>query len=118
MSRPSPLHRVLLSSITSTELRKIIFPMRYVHNRVDFAGQMEDWGLADKQLCELVDRLRATGHRHTLEVELRLTAVDDDPGDWDFTKFLSEFGEKGVVTIIDATADDRLLYSSTQSYQI
>ena len=113
MIRPSSPHRVLLSSITSTELRKIIFPAKYVHDRVDFARQVEDWGFVDKQLCELVGRLRATGYRHILEVELRLMAVDDEPGDWDFTKFLLEFREKGVVTVIDATDGDRLLHSST-----
>ena len=62
---------------------------------------MEGWTLIDKQLCGLVDRLRAAGYRHTLEAELRLTGIRDDPGKYYFTEFLPEFREKGLVTITD-----------------
>ena len=108
-------HQAPLSSITSTELQKIIFIAKYIHDRATFERRMENWGLIDNQLCGLVDRLRATGYCHTLEVELRLTGIYDDPGNYDFTKFLPGFGEKGVVTIIDATDGDRLLRSSARN---
>ena len=93
----------LLSSIASLELQKIILTTEDLY-----------WGTRpwiDGQLCKLVDRLRVTGYRHTLEVELRLTAVGDDHGGCDFTKLLSEFRERGVVTIVNAVHDNHLLSS-------
>ena len=116
-SRPRSPHRVIISSITSIELRKIIFPMRHTYNRMFFVQHVDlDWGLVDEQLCGLVDRLRATGYRHTLEVELQLTVAEGDPGDWDYTRFLPGFREKGAVTIVDAARDNLLLHSSTHTH--
>ena len=79
---------------------------------MDFARQMERWALIDKELCGLVNRLRATGYRHTLEVELRITRVGGDIGMYDFTELLAEFREKGVVTVIDAFRGNRVLHCS------
>ena len=73
---------------------------------------MERWGFVDEQLCGLVDRLRTAGYNRTLEVKLRLAKYEGDPGEYDFTKFLPGFREKGVVTIIDAFHGNRLLHSS------
>ena len=94
-ARPHFTHAVILSSITSTELRKVIFAATHMDGWA-FAQETEAWTLVDKQLCGLVDRLRAMGYRHTLEVELRLGR---SPGKDGFTKFLPEFKEKGVVII-------------------
>ena len=87
-------HQVL-PSITSIELRKIIFPVYYSQGWI-FAKQTGGWALIDQQLCELVDRLRAKGYCHNLEAELR---VGTDPEEHDFSGVLPEFGEKGIVTI-------------------
>ena len=76
---------------------------------------MDQWVEIDKELCGLVDRLRATGYRHTLEVELRHTEVGSDVGKHDFTKFLPKFRERGFVTVIDAVHGDRVLHSSAQN---
>ena len=95
----SPPNRTLLSSITSLELRKIIFSAECVGGWDVHTG-LKERALVDKQLCELVDRLRVAGYHHILEVELRLTRAGDDPGKYDFTKFLTEFREKGVVTAV------------------
>jgi len=103
-------HRIL-SSITSTELQKIILLAKRVHNSRSFAERIWAWTLIDKQLYDLVARLGRTGHRRTLEVEVRFTEIDGDPGKYEFTKFLPKFREKGVVTIVDA-AHDRVLHSS------
>lgn len=111
--RPSSFHTHLLSSITSTELRKIVFPTNSMYDGTVFARRMGEWRLIDKQLCWLVDQLRTTGHRYTLEVQLRLTKVGDDPGKYDFTRFLPEFREAGIVTIIDTVNGDRIIHSST-----
>jgi len=105
-------HMVPLSSITSLELRKVTFPANYM---VIFPQRAEQWDTIDKGLCGLVDRLRATGYGHTLEVELRFTEVRSDVWKHDFTKFLPKFREKGVVTVIDAVHNDRILHSSTQN---
>jgi len=105
---PSAAHKVLLSSITSIEFRKVTFSVCYMS---DWGQYLEEWALIDRQLCELVDRLRATGYRHVLEVELRLTETGD-PGENDFTEFLPKFREKGVVIVVDAVHGDRILHSS------
>lgn len=110
---PSSPHKVF-SSIASIELRKVIFPVRYINDWEIFAQQTEAGVLVDEQLCGLVDRLRAMGYRHTLEAELRLIEIGDDPEMYDFTIFLPGFREKGVVTIIDVAHGERLLHSSVR----
>jgi len=111
---PSYAHEILLSSITSTELRKIIFLARPTHYLRLFVQRMEEWTLIDSQLCELVTRLGMAGHRHTLEVELRLVKIWGYAREYEFTKFLPRFREKGVVTITHAAhGADRVLHSST-----
>lgn len=62
----------ILSSTTSTELHKITLPVNPPLYGSIFAAGMGMWNLLDKTLCELIDRLVGIGHRHTLEVELRL----------------------------------------------
>ena len=104
-------------SIASTELREVVIR----------AGSLGDWwtpsrielgASADEQLCELVDRLRRMGHRHTLETELRMRfeCREVDTSGIDFTAFLPRFREKGIVTIVD-NACNRILYSSTSDRQ-
>jgi len=97
---PDLVHEVLLSSIISTELRKIIFSVRYVYEWNTLDQQMEEWNGIDEQLCELVARLGRMGHRHTLEVELRFTEAMVGPG-CDFTSLLPKFRKTGVVNIIN-----------------
>ena len=108
--------QTFFSSIT-TELRKVSFPAWYSDTAKILAEQKGDWALIDKQLCGLVDRLRAAGYCHTLEAKLRLMGIGDDPGRYDpgehdFAKFLPKFREKGVVTVVDTDHGDRLLHSS------
>ena len=77
---------------------------------------MELWASIDEQLCELVDRLRVTGHCHTLEVEQRLSQPEAYLNDGDFTEFLPRFREKGVVTVIGAINDNQVLHSSIRNH--
>jgi len=116
-NRLSYTHEILLSSITSTELRKVIFPVRYMYNSRIFAARVRRWASIDKQLCELVARLGRMGYRHTLEVEVQFTEIDYDPGKYEFTQFLPEFREKGVVTIIDVV-HDLVLHSSAVGVEL
>ena len=104
--------KVLLSSITSTELRKITFIAEYAAKGV-FARKIEGWDLIDAHLCSLVDRLRAVGYHHTLEVELRLMKTGDFPGKLGFSRLLPAFREEGVVTITDAALGGRAVHCST-----
>ena len=102
---PDSTHEGLFSSITSTELRKII--IQPLGNNL---YQRVSWDPIDKQLCKIVDRLHATRQDHVeVEVELRFIWDRDDPIKVDFTKFLPGFGEKGVVTAIHTTRGGRIL---------
>ena len=111
----SSRHKDLLPSITSTELHKIIILAKEVYDWRVFLPQMEPWTSMDKQLCEVVDRLRAIGHCHTLEVQLRFTQVEGDPSKNGFAYVLPGFREKGVVTIIDGACGGLVHRSSTHN---
>ena len=101
---PSLAHNVILSSITSTELRKIVFTLWNVEDRRHLIPEMRAWVSTDEQLCGLVDRLHATGYRHTLEVELRLAGIGSGAEKDYYAEFLPEFREKGAVIITDDSA--------------
>ena len=75
--------------------------------------QMELVTWIEKQLCELVDRLRAMGHRHTLEAELRFSRLKGDLSEGDFAELLPEFREKGVLTVTNTSPGGGVLHSST-----
>lgn len=93
-------HQGLFSSISSTELRKVVFLVWLEFDWRIFGLQIEVWDLIDKEMCGVVDRLCTMGYRHTLEAEVRLTRVG---GGGAFIDFFPGFREKGIVTIIDAT---------------
>ena len=116
LDQPSSLENLPISSITSTELRKIIFRVSYMTNYTAFARSMKDWPPVDELLCQLVDQLHATRPNHTLEVELRLTGIYGDTEGYNFNVFLPKFREKGVVTIVDVAHGDRVLHFSTHNY--
>lgn len=91
MNWPGTYHDVLLSSITSIDLRRIIF---YEDDWRSLARDMDAWAPIDKQLCVLVGRLREMGCYHTPEAELKLAGVGDDSRKYDFAKFLPRFRKK------------------------
>ena len=101
---PTPIHKAFLSSVTSIELRKVVFAVWHTHAWGTLEVGMGIWTSIDEQLCGLVDRLRATGYRHTLEVELRPKKPGNDPGEYDPTIFLPKFREKGIVTVLRASS--------------
>ena len=83
---PKYANNAILSSITSIELQKVVFLVKYsTHDWMTLAQRMEQWAATGNQLCRLVDRLGMTGYRQTLEVELRLVRYQGDPGEYDFT---------------------------------
>ena len=76
---------------------------------------MEAWSSIDNRLCKLVGRLHATGYHHTLEAEVRLTEMGDDSGEYDLTTLLSNFRQKGIVTITRTFHGSQLLHSSAHT---
>lgn len=112
---PVYCHESLLSSITSTELRKIIFRVKYVFDWDTFLLQTDVWASIGKQSYRLVDRLGVMGYCHTLEVELWFEEIVDEPGMYDFGNFWTWFKREGVVTILDgAQHGSRVFYSSAR----
>ena len=58
--------------------------------------------LLDDTLCELVDRLRASGLRHTPEVEIRSQGAEFGE-EW-CERLLPKFKEKGLVRLVSESA--------------
>lgn len=110
VARPGYLPTAILSLIAFTELRQIIFEAKIMSDWRIFVKEVEEWVFIDKQLCELVDRLHAMGYHHTLKVELRLTNISSDPGEYGFSGFLPKFQKKGAVTIV-RRSDSPFFYS-------
>ena len=111
---PSPTtHAFLLGSITSTELRKIIFLVGHMGRWWNFPREVKKWASIDEHMCGLVDRLRAMEYHHTLEAELRFRPQGgDDIVMYDFSRFFPKFREKGIVTVVDIVHGDRIFHSS------
>ena len=94
----------VISTITSTNIREIVFSPLLVRELED-----QFWSSLDTGLSSLVDRLRASGHQHVLNVEFRrdlsfaemvLGAGPDG--------FLPKFREKGRVIILEAEWEDTI----------
>lgn len=101
MDWSSSTHESILASITSTELRKLVFSAGRKNASNIFSRGAEVWASTDERLCKLVARLGRMGYSHTLEVEFRLSGGGETHSEHDLTKFLPRFKHKGVVTIID-----------------
>ncbi|KAF9648089.1 hypothetical protein BDM02DRAFT_3269711 [Thelephora ganbajun] len=101
---PQEQERILISSITSTSLRKIIFAP--VTKRITW-GLLWDhpcWMPFDDMICGFVDRLQASGYKHTLELEFRVNSVE--LGEEVHRKdFLPKFREKGLVRIVEVLSE-------------
>ena len=69
----------------------------------DFLLSNRNWISFDDMICGLVDRLRMSGYKHTLEVVFRAQLVDLDE-EVDHDKFLPRFKEKGRVKIVEISS--------------
>ena len=90
-----------ISSITSTNLRKIVLnflPTAPWQNITWDPLVGVQWSHFDDMLCALTDRLRLSGHQHILEVEFRMEPMDLETG-VDSPEFLPRFREKGRVRV-------------------
>ena len=92
------VHEGIISSITSTELRKVIFPASPVPDWNIFSQGTEVWASIDRQLCTLVAWLGRAGCYRMLEVEFRLLK-GGDLDERDMTRFLVGFRDVGTVTV-------------------
>ncbi|KAF9645177.1 hypothetical protein BDM02DRAFT_3120599 [Thelephora ganbajun] len=91
---PQEQEQILISSIASTNFRKLVFSRlqpNFLKNPC--------WMPFDDMICELVDRLQVSGYEHTLELELQADSVELGGED-----FLPKFKEKGLVRIIEVSS--------------
>ena len=87
----------LFSSIASTNLRKIVLPLRYEFG-MPLVSRFERYPKAlDDCLYQLVQRLRRSGYKHGLELAFQTIEVPDDEV---FEEFLPKFREQGRVKLI------------------
>jgi hypothetical protein len=93
----------LISSITSTNLRKIVFTPTHERLRGGFLSENPCWPHFDDIVCELVDKLCLLGYKSTLEVELWTRKPIEFSGGQDMREFLPKFREKGRVRFWEAT---------------
>jgi len=95
---PQEEEMILVLSIASTNLRKIVFAPHWP--TMELKDLMDDprWVPFDDTICRLVDRLRVSGYVNTLEVEFRLL-FSIPAGDACHKRFLPRFKEKGRVTV-------------------
>lgn len=89
----------MISSITSTNLRKLLFASPMSGIAWNFFLRHPCWIPFDDMICELVDRLEKSGYKHTLEVEFQAQFLHMYE-ETDHRRFLPKFKKKGRVTII------------------
>ena len=94
---PREQELVTISSITSTNFQKIIFSPP-ITTWWDPLTENPCWVQFDDVICELADRLRMSGTKHTLEVKFRTGVVKFDGEE--HSEFLPKFKEKGRVKIV------------------
>jgi hypothetical protein len=111
LSLLSPGEISLISTITSTNIRRILFATCIPH----YPGH-DFWSSLDTQLSSLVDRLRGSGFQHVLDVEFRrdLGPADAMVAEASPLTLLPKFSEKGRVTI-SQSGSRRILYRSDGS---
>ena len=92
---PCSSHQILLSSITSVELRKVVLLVQHEYHWLTFMLEVGAWALLGEELCGLVDRLRAAEYRHTLGVELRITGIGEVTKGMILPNFCRNLGKGG-----------------------
>lgn len=101
--QPTTRHRTTVSSITSANIRKIIFSHPLIAVTLQALTNDTDWTSFDDCVSVLADKLRGSGNKQTLEVELRTGCMVLDPL-VDYGGFLPKFREKGRVRVVDRSS--------------
>ena len=100
MLQPTTRHRDTVSSITSVNIRKIMFSYSLIDATLQALTNNTDRTFFDDCISALADKLRESGKKQTLEVELRTGRIVLDPL-VNHNGFLLKFREKGRVRIVD-----------------
>ena len=105
-SLPSHIEHIVISSITSINIRTIAF-LSDTHGFAphNLANHPHRWRHLDNVMCGLVDELRRLGYEHTLELEFGFDSEKLEPG-LDFGGFLPKFREKGLVKTLNTSSGD------------
>ena len=99
----------LISTITSTNLRKIVFDL--LRNPKD-----QLWLSLDTKLSILVDRLRKSGYEHILELEFRVCLeFAQEISNVGPDRFFRKFREKGRVNVLERASGRTLYFSDCDS---
>ena len=97
---PTQAIKTLITSITSTNLQRIVFSAQGLAERQSGSDVARSCNVIDNCLCRLVDKLRVLGYEYTLEVEFQ----GGRPAEWGagsgLRKILPKFEEKGRVRIV------------------
>ena len=94
----------LISTINHTNIRKIVFNLFCPRNLGD-----EVWSSLDTALKGLVDRLRASGYQHVLELEFQCDLdFSEKVMDGGLDGFPPKFRKQGRVTISQSRGDTLL----------
>ena len=94
------LYEAAISSITSTNLSKILFSSHSQATTLNAFLSLSHWTEFDDCISALADKLRKLGNQRTLEVEFRFVLVASDQSK-DLKGFLPKFRERGRVRIVD-----------------
>ena len=97
---PTATHRATVFSITSVNIRKIIFLHPSVTATLLALADHTCWEPFDDCISALADKLRGLGNKQTLEVEFQTGCVVLDLPT-DHNKILPKFREKGRVKFVD-----------------
>ena len=101
---PHEEERRLISTITSANLRKIIFTPQDSRLDWDLLRHHYWWPPFDDMICGLVDRLQVLGHKGTLEVVFQAVFVDLENKKVNHERILPKFKEKGRVRIVETSS--------------
>lgn len=102
---PTQLAEILLTSITSMDLQKITLSMQLLNEILPYSDFVSFCNTADDPLCQLVDQLRESGYKRTLEVGLETWRLVEREEGLNFGELLPKFREKGSVRIESTEVD-------------
>jgi len=97
--------RLVISSITSINLRTVVFPLDADHDVSYILAGSDVRYYVDNAMRRLVDKLSTLGYKHTLELEFRCESVGLH---LDFKDFLPKFRERGRVRISNTSSGEVL----------
>jgi hypothetical protein len=110
-SYPTTAELSLISSISSTNIRKITFAQSAAFHAL--VVDLVNWTQLDNALCHLVDR---SEYGLRLEVEFRVRDAASRDRELDPEKYLPKFHEKGRVRILDEESGMVVYYSDRAKY--